>query len=457
MTGLRSVGTIAEPLQVAAPAVAVTAGAARRDITPPIGIFSGMWGAAAWDQVTAVHRPLTATALATEDGDGTRTVLVSIDHGAWRRREDEWALRSAVLAAAGLAEHELLVTLTHTHSSCSLCSDDHDRPGGEHIHAYLEQLTSAVVEAVCTAMASMRPVAVQWSTGECDIVGVRDQPHGDRYLVGWDQRREPDRTVVVGRISEMGDGPGHVVATLVNFACHGTCLGWENSAVSPDYVGAMRELVEDGVGGLCLFVQGADGDLAPKEQYSGDPAVADRAGRSLGHAVLAALADMDPVSVSGGNDRTRSTAEIITVDLPLKPVENIEALADRFWPDIDQRTKDERVRRATWRRLNAGSADTCRYPIWIWRAGGAVIVAQPGEGYSALQRDLRRRFPGTPIVVASLANGPVWTYLPTRDLFAHNAYQVWHTPFQPGCHEAVLDAAQVAIARVLASPSESRA
>ncbi|MDG8305843.1 hypothetical protein OK881_10655, partial [Streptococcus pneumoniae] len=55
------------------------------------------------------------------------------------------------------------------------------------------------------------------------------------------------------------------------------------------YVGAMREIVEAATGAPCLFVQGASGELAPREQYTGDVAVADRHGRALGHAVLAAL------------------------------------------------------------------------------------------------------------------------------------------------------------------------
>jgi hypothetical protein len=36
--------------------------AARADITPPLGIYWRMWGAATHDHATGVHRPLTATA-----------------------------------------------------------------------------------------------------------------------------------------------------------------------------------------------------------------------------------------------------------------------------------------------------------------------------------------------------------------------------------------------------------
>ncbi|MFP6612964.1 MAG: hypothetical protein VB835_11690, partial [Pirellulales bacterium] len=39
-------------------------GIAVGDITPPVGIYCRMWGAARHDVATGVHRPLRATALA---------------------------------------------------------------------------------------------------------------------------------------------------------------------------------------------------------------------------------------------------------------------------------------------------------------------------------------------------------------------------------------------------------
>src|SRR4051794_20752813 len=38
-------------------------GLARADITPPVGIYHRMWGAATHDRASGVHRPLTATGL----------------------------------------------------------------------------------------------------------------------------------------------------------------------------------------------------------------------------------------------------------------------------------------------------------------------------------------------------------------------------------------------------------
>src|SRR4029077_11256240 len=85
------------------------------------------------------------------------------------------------------------------------------------------------------------------------------------------------------------DDAGATFATIVNYACHPTTLAWDNTALSPDYVGAMRETVEGHTGAPCLFLQGASGELGPREGFVGDTAVADRNGRELGYAALSTL------------------------------------------------------------------------------------------------------------------------------------------------------------------------
>ena len=61
------------------------AGVARGDITPPVGIYHRMWGAASHDRSTGVHRPLTATVLWLTDLNEPRStdankVIVALDH-----------------------------------------------------------------------------------------------------------------------------------------------------------------------------------------------------------------------------------------------------------------------------------------------------------------------------------------------------------------------------------------
>ena len=64
------------------------AGFARADITPPVGIYHRMWGAALHDRATGVHSPLTATALWLGALEGTeQRLILGLDHCLLDREE----------------------------------------------------------------------------------------------------------------------------------------------------------------------------------------------------------------------------------------------------------------------------------------------------------------------------------------------------------------------------------
>ena len=73
-------------------------GVARRDVTPPVGIYSRSWGAATHDVAEGVHRPLTATAAVFSPltGDGATLALVALDVGWFPYAPDELAIRTAI-------------------------------------------------------------------------------------------------------------------------------------------------------------------------------------------------------------------------------------------------------------------------------------------------------------------------------------------------------------------------
>jgi hypothetical protein len=78
--------------------------------------------------------------------------------------------------------------------------------------------------------------------------------------------------------------------------------------------------------------------------------------------------------------------------------------------------------------------------------GGALWLAVEGEHYQHLQRSLRVRFPRTPVVVATLANGSRPTYLPPADIYGKGIYQESIAVLAAGCLERLTDviAAQIA-------------
>jgi hypothetical protein len=442
------------------------AGAARADITPPVGIYHRMWGAATQDRATGVHRPLTATALVLrglEEGPGVNEqVLVAVDLCLLGARE-MGALREAICSANGLAPEQLLVAFSHTHAAGLLGLDRVDLPGGDLIPPYLDSLARNVADAVARARAALRPAVVTYGTGRCTLAAHRDFWDAERgqYVCGLNPAGEADDTVLVARITDEGGAP---LATVVNYACHPTTLAWENTLISPDFPGALREAIEGATGVPCLFFQGTSGDLGPREGFVGDPAVADKNGRQLGHAALATLEGLPPPGtrfvytgpvISGATVGTWAHEPLDetgrarlarwdhrhgTVPLPYRPdlrtlqqteeerarLMAEEAEARRAGDEAGARERRALVERLTrWlgrlRQLPGGGEFPL--PFTLWRMGDGVWLGVEGEHYQWLQRTLRRHFPDRPLFVITLANGSRPTYLLTRDAHGKGIYQ----------------------------------
>src|SRR5580698_915832 len=82
------------------------AAVARCEITPPIGMYHRMWGAALHDRATGVHRPLEATLLWIEPhppATGEPRVIVSLDH-CILDAEEVHAIRDAIHASTTIGQ-----------------------------------------------------------------------------------------------------------------------------------------------------------------------------------------------------------------------------------------------------------------------------------------------------------------------------------------------------------------
>lgn len=467
-------------------------GIARMDITPPVGIYHRMWGAATHECATGVHRSLFASAAVfagIDDADGADPfVLVALDHCLfWPAEMAE--LRAAVIQAHGLQPQRLLVTFSHTHAAGLMDRSRSDLSGGDLIAPYFALLCSRVANVVGQARQSSSPATITYAVGRCDLAGHRDawDEKSQQWVCGWNPDGNADDTVLVA--SAMYES-GQTAATVVNYACHPTTLAWQNTLISPDYVGALRETIERATGGApCLFLQGASGDLGPRDGYVGDTAVADRNGRQLAFAALSALESLPPPQttrhyagpvISGATLGTwtdqpwsperRSVAcgfAVQRVIVPLPYRADRPHLADlerdrEQWSSTertaltdgdadrarDARAMVERLTRALTRWRHCPPGVRFPYELTLLRMGDAVWLFAEGEPYQRLQTELRRRCPDRTILVVDLADGWRCSYLPTRETFGRGVYQEQVAILAPGCLETVIDAAVEAVTRV---------
>jgi len=459
--------TAQAPAPFALPEFAGTLGVAREDITPPVGIYARNWGAAKHDVAEGIHRPLTATAVTLrEAGGGPPLILVALDLGWWKSGDDERHVRSILVDELKLDPARVMVNCSHTHAGPATSREDKNQPGGELIAPYLDKVRDAVLRAVRHALDTAVPGTLTWATGRCDLAGNRDlpDPSRDRWVTGFNPSSSADDAVLVGRVADVA---GKTRAVLVNYACHPTTLAWENKLLSPDYPGAMRELVEKQTpDALCLYLHGPSGDVGPRQQYSGDPETADRNGRQLGYAALSALEGMLPpatqleyagVVESGAplatwkrKARTPSgvlRARQVDVELPLKADLPSVAEIEAKLKTCEDRVMAERLRRKMRVRRTVGEGKTAKIPLWVWRVGDGYYVGQPNEAYSQLQIELRRAFPRRAVTVMNLVNGGIGYLAPER-LQGEDLYQVWQSPFDRGSLERVIASATSALAEL---------
>lgn len=434
-------------------------GVSRWDITPGLDVCAKNWGASDRWFARGIHRPLTGTALAIADGSAPPLLLLSLDLGWWRARADADRLRLALCDALSLPEENLIVHLTHTHAGPMLDSAPPPAANPQATAAYLDELRAACIAGAKAALDDLRESTLLFHTGACGLATPRDFPDpGDpqRFLTGFHPDAAADDRLVVARVF---DDANRTRATLVNYACHPTTLAWDNDLVSPDFPGAMREMVEGCTEAPCLFLQGASGELAPCEQYVGDTATADRHGRSLGHAAMGllemlasgnaetvyagALESGAPLALwnpaAGELPRTLS-AQAPAVDLPVKPdLPGLDEIRARM-AESSSGFAYERLVRQLRVRESVGDGATSAERIWVWKLGAGGLVGVPFEAYSIFQRELRAECPH--LLVLNIANGHLG-YLPPAPLYrGPSLYTVWQTPYAEGSLEAITDLAK---------------
>lgn len=474
---------------VKSPTSRVLFGLARVDITPPIGIYHRMWGAARHHQASGIHRRMFADvmALAPADGSGNAMIRVNLDlvglHPGWQE-----GIARSVSESARVALDDVVIAYSHTHAGGLFRPDRLPLPGGDLIPAYIEQLTARIAEASQTAVASLQPTVITYANGRCNLAANRDYwaETANGPVCGFNPDAAADDSVIVARVT---DTAGQILATLVNYACHPTTLAWDNTRLSPDYVGAMREVVEAGIGAPCVFAQGACGDLGPRHGFVGDTDVADQNGRQLGYAALSALTALgNPLNdfhyrgpvISGATigvweyrpfdvGHLRASARFVggafTVNLPLRPQPERAALEAELadWEarqrDADTRgdaiaardfgARAERARRWLGRLATLPEGESYPFPFSVYRLGDAIWITTGAEPYNLLQTELRQRFPTYTLLVSPLSGGAAAGYLLPQDRYGRGLYQEEAASLAPGCLEMLINAISAQIEKYI--------
>jgi hypothetical protein len=242
----------------------------------------------------------------------------------------------------------------------------------------------------------------------------------------------------------------------------------------------MRDVIEDATAAPVVFLQGASGDVGPRDGFVGDTAVADRNGRQLGYAALAALESLPPPGtrfqytgpvVSGATIgtwahmpleadaleqkerwrwRSSQVALPYMASLPtatdtqrqLAQWEAEERAAQQAGDALrerDCRAQAERMTRLLVRIESLPPGPTFPLGLTLAQLGDAIWLFVEAEEYNLLQRALRERFPQVPILVTTLTDGWGPGYLPTAETYGQGIYQEAASVVAPGCLEQLIE------------------
>ncbi|MCC5836096.1 MAG: neutral/alkaline non-lysosomal ceramidase N-terminal domain-containing protein [Opitutales bacterium] len=286
------------------------AGVASAVITPERFIWMG--GYAARDRpAEGTGLDLFAKALALEDEEGSRVVVVSMEvigvSKGMRLR-----IAAEVERLYGLGPEALLLNASHTHSGPEIyrLADTPDEaaledPKTRDAWQFTSGLEKRVVALVGEAIAELAPARLTWNEARCGFAMNRRRdyslPDGHPNATRGPNPAGPvDHAVPALRV-EAEDG--RLRAVLFGYACHNTSLsGYEWSG---DYAGyAQAFLQAERPGFKAIFLTGCAGDQNPYPRRSGvvpgvsELELAQQHGRTLANAVEVAIS-ANPIPVTG--------------------------------------------------------------------------------------------------------------------------------------------------------------
>jgi hypothetical protein len=418
-----------------------SAGVARRIITPPKGIYQIGYGDRTKGNI-GVHDDLTATALVLDDGT-TRVAIVALD----MLTINEFIVDRV---RARLAPTEIILCCSHTHSGPIAYAD---KKSPRKNREYIDSLVDNIVLAVQDAASNLLPARLEYSQGEAEVgINRREKMPDGRMEIG----RNPDgiRDQSVKIVSVLTD-EGERLATIVNYACHGTVLGPDNLLVSADWIGAMRRKVEDEIGGLTLFLQGAAANINPDMYWDDARAfeMMEEQGLGVAKAVLSA--------VRSGAEKIRETllrierveawmpteASVTTSRPPKNYGKPLLALAKL--PSFLSIFADLRLdQRYPWRSVIEAKNGFWSVPLRInaLRIGDLALVTYAAETFTEIGLKVKSASPAAHTLFASVCDGCI-SYLHTTESHNEGGYEVDVAPLayrypgrlQAGCEQVALE------------------
>ena len=305
--------------------------------------LGGYWGRSASGS-NGVHSPLCIRCMYVESAAGVgRGVIATMDVVGLDVKTGS-NLRSRIAAACGLgSESSVFLNCSHTHSGPQT---HRGFVGMGHVsEKFMATFLQSVVDCSRVAMENRRKV------GQCKYyrVPIESLSVNRRQRASATSATAGTRWFEVAGDTKMGTRPGgpkvqhahilcfyagdHWLGTILQYACHPTCTG-PGMCQSSGFCGEARKVVEgymadvnNGPSGMCLYLQGACGDVNPVERKGGYEA-ATRMGKTLGRLIVDNMTASPPTRVYDTSVKFDVQMSSVEVKLPLQPLPSRDEAAE---------------------------------------------------------------------------------------------------------------------------------
>lgn len=397
------------------------AGAAREDITPPIGTL--LYGYNPHQVSTSVHDNLSVTALALRQGNDS-AVMLTVTLGDFQTElSDE--IRGLLSEVCGVPARRIMISATHTHSAPNVAGME---GWGGVDREYVDSiLIPAMLKAVKDSVDNLQPAEYAVGVTESRVgINRRQQLRDGRIDFGQNPWGccDPFMTCVAIRNSETKAG----ILNLIHYGCHGTAAGC-NHEITRDWSGIMIDRLEAETGVMTAYWNGSQGDVGPRLSN----------GRTVGDIrhveELGGVAAMDArCAYEARGMYVKGELKIFEgeVAIPYKPLPSLEQVEEKLasYSDPASLYNIAALEYAHYKAVkdvyDAGvpEHDThYRIPQTIVSLGEVSFIPFPFEIFSEISLRMREHAPARYTLCLSNTNG-YNAYLPTEDQIVRGGYEI---------------------------------
>jgi neutral ceramidase len=412
--------------------VVIFAGTGKIDITPQGSIW--MDGMLRAHPSEGVHDALYARALVLCEGSDVKQAftLVSVDVCVLDDATCR-AVRQGAETRTGIPATHIVIAATHTHSGPSTMGILTPRED-----SYVQDLTGNLVTLIEEAAGKLHPAELAVTSGREETIShyrrlladdghvvMNWEPYPPERIVGPLGVADPEVGVVkVVAAGHPGDPakPSRVLALIFNHTGHPNVLSGDNYLLSSDYPGLAARLLEEELGGIALFFNGALGSVDIDGLRDRDWEGLDRTGRALARSVSEAAATATP----SGSPAIRGACTTYTrpgrriTDEEWRWAQGVLAETGGQVAAVADGVGDD-YKAAFYRDLHdAGPRDLPMEQIGL-ALGDSALLTFPGELYTEIGQHIKAHSPFRRTFIIGLANGYVG-YVPTRKAIGEGGY-----------------------------------